>query len=161
MVQGRPGKTKMLCQRQWKLPHPAVEIENHSRPGPAELPNPAEDSLNIPEIIDQIGEDDEIEFFFEADFVYIRLEKSQVGVSAPRPGKHPARKIDTDSDAGFKGSQKSSPSAAQLEDSTTGRNQGPVDLGKPHVVVAPKPFGPVETSRDRVPIHNPLGCVER
>ena len=48
-------------QRQRQLPEAAVEVDDHPRPAVGERGDPAQQALDVPGVVDQVGEDDDVE----------------------------------------------------------------------------------------------------
>ncbi len=68
-------------------------------------PHLLEDGLDVPEVIDQIGKDDEVKGLIESALVDVGLHEGEVGISPAGAGEHFARKIDADANRRFYGGE--------------------------------------------------------
>src|SRR5687767_2847194 len=77
------GCGKIKCPRniEWSLPKPAVKIQNDARPLCAKWFDLPKNTLNIPQVIDQVREDNDIKRFVEFQKIMcISLYEFQFGM---------------------------------------------------------------------------------
>src|SRR3979490_580410 len=115
------------------------------------LRNQFEHSLHVPDVIDKIRENDEIEFLPQEEVMDIGVKKNKVRMPRPRPVQHAVGKINPDASAWLEGSWKISSAAAKFEDAHPRRNQKAVNRGQSRLIVPPNPFPPIEGLRELIP----------
>ncbi len=110
-----------------------------------------EHSLHIPDVIDKVREDDEIEFLPQEEVMDIGVKKCKVRVPHTPAVQHALGKINADAPAWLQGSQQISLAAAKFEDAHPWRNQKAVNRGQSRLIVPPNPFPPIEGLRELIP----------
>src|SRR5215207_10534618 len=94
LEQGLSGKIEPARNPKWDLPEPTVKIQDDTRMSRAERLELFEDTLYIPEIVDQIGQNDDIKFFVEpGEVMGICLEKFKFRIMVFCAADHFLRKI--------------------------------------------------------------------
>src|SRR5690242_14501160 len=100
---------------QRQLPDPAVVIENHARPRMAEWRYLFQDQLDVPQIVNEIGEDDVIKLLIQRDLMDIAGQDGELGMAGARGRDHARREIDTEAKRRRESSEQIPSPATQLE----------------------------------------------
>ena len=83
------GKVETLCDAQRQLPEPAIKIEEDARARCAKLFNFLKDALHIPQVVDEIGEDDDVECFVDrGEIVRVGFDEFEIWIFCFRAADH-------------------------------------------------------------------------
>ncbi len=161
VVDGQPvlrqdglGQPERLSDGKGGLPDAAVEIDEDSSAGMAEEKDVLEGRLDVPQVVEKIRGNHEIELFAEVgtEIADIHLEKSMAGMALSGARDHFRGEVDSHSRRGLERREEVSRSASQLENPPPGRNHAPVDLLEPAVVPAAEPRALLAFTRHLVPV---------
>ena len=83
----------------WPFPQAAEGVDNDARAGMREAQSIGEGLLDVPEIVDQIGNDDKVErFAFQVHEMSIAFDEPQFGILRMRAMNHGWAEIHADAD---------------------------------------------------------------
>lgn len=122
-------------------------------------PHDFEHSLNVPDVVDQIREDDEVEPLGKREIVRIRHDEADLGMTCRRKLDHLWREIHTDANGRRQCGQQIARPASDFEDALSRRNDGSIDFPQPLVVALVRPIETAERSCHLIPVLNPFGTV--
>jgi hypothetical protein len=110
--------------------------------------------LHVPEIVDQIGKNDDVEDLIENQFVCVSLDekKSRIPIAGAR--EHLAGKIDAYADGRLKRRQKIALGASQLQHAQTGRDKVSVDLDQPSSITSAETLSRVTSAGEGIPMRD-------
>src|SRR5262249_3265689 len=146
-IEHRAGTAKPLDQPEWRLPETAVEIQDDARMRAGVCARPREYLLHVPDVVDQIRQQDPVEGLPEFQFVRITHDEAQPRMALPGDANHLGRKVDTGSRARLHGSQQVARPAADFEDALARGNQPAINLVETAVIAAIPAIDSIERSR--------------
>ncbi len=128
----------------------------------AHSPHLLQGGLDVPEIVDEIGEDDDVERLIEDAIVNVRLDEVEIWIARAGAREHFGRKVDTAADRRFKRGEEIALRGAKLGDFQSWGDEVAVDLRQPAAVAAAKALARVTGFRERIPMVDPaLAVVKR
>jgi hypothetical protein len=87
------GQPQSPDQGERRLPKPVVRGNPNPGAGPGEPRHLLQDRLNIPHVVQQIGQEDDVEGPLHRKAMAVGLHQPQVGVAGGRQGQHPRREV--------------------------------------------------------------------
>ena len=160
LIQGRTREAEKLGDRQWQLPESAVDIENDPGSRRGQREQPFEQPLNIPGIVDQVGENDRVEgAALRLDVERVGLEKAKMRMPGLRLANHLAREVDADTDRRRHRRQKVPTTAADLQHAQAGKDQRAVDALQSAIVGAAQPAPTLAGHRHAIPVCDPARAI--
>src|SRR6185437_10049926 len=129
------------------LPEAAVCVENDARAGQRTLRNKIEDTLHVAKIVEEIGNDDEVEFFGRQRFMHIAMKELEIRVAFARTLEHLFGKIDAHAARGFESRKQITLAATEFEHAHFRRHEMFIDLREPLLIIAADSLPIVERLR--------------
>jgi hypothetical protein len=104
--------------------------------GLTERANRRQNLLQVPYVVYEVGQNDDVEALVESDLVHVGPGKPQTRVIGGGEGDHLITEIDPEPVRWFNRGEQPSGTAAELDDPRTGSDEVLIDLGKTPVIVA-------------------------
>src|SRR5439155_27295103 len=116
LSQDRSCQAQGLGERQRRLPQSTVEVEDDPRSRRAEASDVLQDRLEVPDVVNEIGEDDEIELLLELEVVRVCPKEPKVRVQPLSMGNCFFGEIHAHADTRSEARQKMPRPRAKLDD---------------------------------------------
>ena len=93
-------------------------------------------ALHVAKIVEEIGNDNEVEFFRRQRVMHIAMEELEIGVAITRTLEHLFGKIDADAARWLESREQIAMAAAEFEDAHSRRHEMLIDFCEPLLIVA-------------------------
>ena len=155
MIKVPGGKVHFLSQIERQLPQPAVKIQEQARARMAKAFHLLEDALHIPQVVNQIGKDNDVEGFKKGcEIVYIRVDELQSWVTCLRPADHFLREIHPNAAPGLKLCQQAAIRTAKFQHAQIRANMKPENFREPLVVPPAHALPAIALAGHSIPVGN-------
>lgn len=117
-----------------------------------EVLKPFQHDLDVPEIVQEIRQDDHVEALTEVQVVNVSHDERQPGVLRTGPQNHLGREVHADAEVRIEGGQEVPGPAAKLEDPSAGRDEEPIGFDESSLVSCSQTRPAFEAPSNRVPM---------
>ena len=160
LFQHGPRELQPCRDHQRNLPQPAKEVRDDACAWVAQSMKPVEELLDIPDIVQEVREHDDVECAFErSEVVRVGLDELQVRISSACLFEHRRRKVHPDASFRRQRSQQVSGPASDLEHPRPGWNDEPIDAPEPAMVRASDARAVFVRGCDAIPMRDPLRAI--
>src|SRR5690348_3917209 len=118
------------------LPEAAIYVENDACAGKRTLRNKIENALHVAKVVEEIGNDDEVEFFRRQRLMHIAMKELEIRVAFARTLEHLFGKIDAHAARGFESRKQIPLAATEFEHPHFRRHEMFIDLREPLLIIA-------------------------
>jgi hypothetical protein len=125
LIQIGMGEAGAADHRQGWLPQPVVGRDPNPGAGAGEPADFLQHLLHVPDVVQQIGQDDDVESSGKRQGMRITLDESKSGVPLRCRPNHFFREVDADPQTGPEGGQEVAFPAADLQDTKPGPGEAP------------------------------------
>ena len=115
-----------------------------------------EDGLDIPEVVDDIGEDDYIKFVIDGQMVGVGQQEVHLGMSAASVLERLGGEIDAHTEGRLDCGEQISSTATDFEDPLASYHQVSIDFGEAFVVITTQAMPTAGPAGQSIPVCNSL-----